>query len=256
MFWSVFLCTHATAHITLHQPIGPGHAQTLMKWCVFTIKQRFDYRARCAAFERHLCLVCIAVDVQEGFFWCRLKRSVAAGLTWFSDFTCVCWTHMFCLWGNLFCRVFFFFLHSWPNSLHLSTYPFWILIASWGWVPLNQCLQWFVWHWDFFLSLAHYLCAAIQQNGSHVCSYVLSLWEEYFIPQACNLFYPSCCYISPQWCQAGLLSAITLKNNRIKGQPEPFSRRDRAMSLSRWAPLSLHPCLLAEISARCATFDM
>lgn len=54
---------------------------------------------------------------------------------------------------------------------------------------------------------------------------------EDFIPQARNLFCLPCCYISPQWCQAGLWSAITLKNNRIKGHPQPFSQRDRATSV-------------------------
>lgn len=49
--------------------------------------------------------------------------------------------------------------------------------------------------------------------------------SEYFMPQACNLFCLPYCYISPQWWQAGLWSAITLKNNRIKGQPSPSLSR-------------------------------
>lgn len=53
---------------------------------------------------------------------------------------------------------------------------------------------------------------------------------EDFILQACNLFCLLCRYISPQLCQAGLWSAITLKNNRTKGHPQPFSERDRGMS--------------------------
>lgn len=66
--------------------------------------------------------------------------------------------------------------------------------------------------------------------------------SDYFCPQACNLLCLPSCYISPQWCQAGLWSAITLKNNRIKGQPEPFSHRNHPISLLRRAllPPSTH----------------
>ena len=62
------------------------------------------------------------------------------------------------------------------------------------------------------------------------------LYSDYFVPQASNLFCLPCCYISPQWCQAGLRSAITLKNNGVKGQSEPLSQRDHAISLRRQAP--------------------
>lgn len=53
---------------------------------------------------------------------------------------------------------------------------------------------------------------------------------EDFILQACNLFCLLWHYISHQLCQAGLWSAITLKNNRTKGHPQPFSERDCGMS--------------------------
>lgn len=77
---------------------------------------------------------------------------------------------------------------------------------------LNQCLLQFIW---FFY---RWLITSVQQDGNHLCSYVckkISFWV--FYPPACNLFCLPCCYISSQWCQAGLWSAITLKNNGIKG---------------------------------------
>lgn len=81
--------------------------------------------------------------------------------------------------------------------------------------------------WDSYLfillPLAHYLHTTVQQDGDDLCSYALRirLQLECFVPPACNLSCRPCCYISSQWCQAGLWSAITLGNNRFRGQPKP-----------------------------------
>lgn len=96
----------------------------------------------------------------------------------------------------------------------------------------------------------------METTSEVMCPSPRGFHSECFIPEACNLFCLFSCYISPQWCQAGLWSAITLKNNRIKGQSELFSKQEWAIFHVRRVPLPLRPSLLAKISACWATFDM
>lgn len=46
-----------------------------------------------------------------------------------------------------------------------------------------------------FLPLAYYLYASIQQDGNHLCSYVLSLWEDSIMSISC--LRPVICFASP-----------------------------------------------------------
>lgn len=76
-------------------------------------------------------------------------------------------------------------------------------------------------------------CTTRWKPSVQLCAHsVRRFHSEYFMPRACNLFCLPYCYISPQWWQAGLWSAITLKNNRIKGQPSPSL--SRTMQYRSW----------------------
>lgn len=118
-----FFQTHTTAHIILHHLIGPKLIQTFL-CCIFIIKQYFNYIASCAALKGHLCSVDIRVESSKwGFIWSGLERSLAAVFTWFSAFTSVCRIQIIQL--------------------------FYSKLGGRGF-PWNQCLQWLVWHSDFF----------------------------------------------------------------------------------------------------------
>ena len=101
----------------------------------------------------------------------------------------------------------------------------------------NVSHDWFDIQFFAICSLPLCNCTTRLKASLQLCAESLRrLYSDYSVPQASNLFCLPCCYISPQWCQAGLRSAITLKNNGVKGQSEPLSQRDHAISLRRQAP--------------------